>query len=54
MKYFLDRLRERSTWEGLVALAMGLGLTLSPELSSAIVALGVSLVGVLRVLTKDK
>lgn len=52
MKYLLDRLRERSTWEGLVAVVVGLGLQMQPELAEAMIALGISLVGLIRVLTK--
>ena len=49
--YFLDRLREPSTWRGIVMLLTGLGVGISPELAESIVAVGVSLAGVIGVVT---
>lgn len=54
MKDFLiDRLREPSTWRGLVLLLTALGLTLSPEAQEAIIAAGLALAGALGVLLPD-
>lgn len=54
MEFIKTKLSESSTWRGLVALATALGLTLSPELSDAIVAAGLGLIGVINVIIKEK
>ena len=51
--YFLARLREPSTWRGLVLLATSFGMTLKPEQSYAIMTLGMALAGATGVVTKD-
>ena len=50
MDYILNRLSERSTWQGLVAIATGVGLNLDPQLAAAIVAFGVAAAGLVHVL----
>ena len=50
MTYILNRLTERSTWQGLVAIAAGVGVNLSPELGAAIIAFGVAAAGLVHVL----
>lgn len=50
MNYILDRLTERSTWQGAVALVTALGVNLSPDLTNAIIAFGVAAVGLIHVL----
>lgn len=52
-RYILNRLKERSTWMGLIGLATAFGLTLSPEQTEAIIAFGISLVGLIAIFTKD-
>lgn len=54
LKYVLDRLKERSTWLGLVALVTTAGVALDPAQAEAIVSLGVALAGAVAVFTKDK
>lgn len=58
MKAFLtfiaDRLRERSTWLGIVSLATALGLALTPEQSEAVIAAGIGFGGLITALTSDK
>jgi len=54
MGYIIDRLKEASTWRGLAALVTAFGVTLSPELSDAIVAAGLGVIGLIAVLFKDK
>lgn len=57
MKAFLtfitDRLRERSTWLGLISLGTALGLVLTPEQADAVVASGMALAGLLATMTTD-
>ena len=54
LDFILERGKEASTWRGLVALATAVGISVSPELSEALVALGLAIIGVLGVFTKDK
>ncbi len=54
LDFILERGKEASTWRGLVALATAVGISVSPELSEALIALGLALIGILGVLTKDK
>ncbi len=54
MPYILARAAERSTWLGLVSLATGLGLALTPEEAQAIAAAGMAIAGLIAVFTKDR
>jgi len=54
MNYIIDRLNERSTWIGLISLAAGLGVVISPILVEAIIAVGLSLAGLISIITPDK
>lgn len=52
MRYILDRLAERNTWVGLIALASALGASLSPEQSQTIATVGTTVVGLVLAGTK--
>lgn len=52
MEYLLERLGEASTWRGLIMLLTAFGVGISPELSNAIIASGMALVGVVGAVTK--
>lgn len=52
--FFISRLREPSTWRGFILLATALGVSISPELSEAIVALGLAFAGGVAVVTPDR
>lgn len=54
LQFILERGKEASTWRGLVALAAAVGISVSPELAEAIIALGLALIGILGVVTADK
>lgn len=54
MNWIKNRLGEKTTWRGIVAFATGVGISISPELASAIVSAGVSLVGVIEVYSKER
>lgn len=54
MKYVIERLKEPSSWRGLVMIATALGVTLSPDLVSSIVAAGTGLAGIIGFAFKDK
>lgn len=51
--YALARLREASTWRGLVLVATACGAVLSPEQQEAIVTAGLLLAGLLGALLPD-
>jgi hypothetical protein len=53
-QFILQRLSEASTWRGGILLLTAAGVTISPELSSAIVSFGLGLAGLLGVVTADK
>lgn len=52
MRYLLERLAERSTWIGLIAIATGAGVNLTPELTSGIITAGSVLAGTVAAITK--
>jgi hypothetical protein len=52
--YILDRLAENSTWRGLILVGTAIGLKVEPEHQEAIVAAGLSLVGVINIFRKGK
>ena len=49
MKWIKARLKERSTWKGLVWLITACGIALTPEQTEAIITAGLALAGVLDV-----
>ena len=52
-KYVIARLKEPSTWRGLVLLVTSLGVALNEEQSTAIIAAGIALAGAIGVLIPD-
>lgn len=54
MKYIVDRLKEPSSWRGLVMLATAFGVTVTPDLVTSIVAAGTGLAGIIGFAFKDK
>lgn len=53
MNWILSRLKEKSTWRGIVAVLTAVGVGLSPDQATAIVTLGVAAVGAFEVFFKD-
>lgn len=53
MSWFADRLKERSTWQGIVAVLSAVGVAFSPDQKEAIITAGVALIGVIAAFTKD-
>ncbi len=51
--YLTSRAKERSTWLGLTSLFVALGLTLSPEQTESVIALGMALAGLIAAFSKD-
>lgn len=53
--YLLMRLREASTWRGLIlTIAGATGLSLEPSTIELVISVGVTLAGVLGAATKDR
>lgn len=50
--FLADRLKERSTWVGLAALASALGVVLTPEAAEAIIAAGTAVAGLVAIVTR--
>lgn len=53
-KYIINRLTERSTWLGLIALATACGAIIETSLAEYIVSAGVALAGLVGIVTRDK
>ncbi len=53
MNYIINRLKERSTWLGIISLATGIGLSINPDWVEAIIAAGVGLAGLVGIATPD-
>ena len=51
--YVLARLREPSTWRGIVALLTAAGVALTSDQAEAVIAIGLAVVGLIGALTPD-
>jgi hypothetical protein len=54
MNWIMNRLREASTWRGLVWLLVASGVALRPDQVEALVVTGMALAGLLGVFLKDE
>jgi hypothetical protein len=54
MNSILERLKEQSTWRGIIFLATSFGLTIHPEYQEHIIAIGIGLVGIINVFRKER
>lgn len=54
MKYILDRLSEASTWRGIISIITALGVKLRPDMTEAIISGGLSAMGIINILRKEK
>ena len=54
MKYILDRLKEPSSWRGIVMIATAFGVSVNTELMGSIIVVGTGLAGVIGFVFKDK
>jgi len=52
--YIIARLKEASTWRGIIGLLTAAGVTISPEMLDKIVAAGLAAMGVIGAFFKDK
>lgn len=53
MTYILDRLKEPSTWRGILAMVTAVGVKLHPELQEAIISAGLALIGLVNIFRKE-
>lgn len=53
-QYLIDRMKEASTWRGIVLLLTAVGVPVAPEMQTAIVSAGLGLAGLLGAITPDK
>ena len=51
--WLLDRLKERSTWVGIIGIITAAGVNISPEQTELIVTAGVAIVGAIMAFTAD-
>ncbi len=54
MQYLIQRLKEPSSWRGIVMFLTSMGINISPEQTNAIVAAGIGLVGLIGFFSKEK
>lgn len=54
MSWFLARLREPSTWRGVIWLLTALGVSLSPDAWAHITTIGMAAAGLIGVLTREE
>jgi len=53
MNAIIEKLKQESTWRGIIAIAAAFGLQAEPELTNAIVTVALALIGSINVI-KDK
>lgn len=54
MAWILDRLGESSTWRGIIGIATAVGVGISPELATGIIAAGTGTIGLINVLRTER
>lgn len=52
--YLLERLREPSTWRGIIMLLTAVGVPVAPAMADAIISVGLAVAGLIGVATPDK
>lgn len=52
--YILDRLKEPSTWRGIILLLTAIGVPIAPELQTTIISAGLGVAGLIGTVTADK
>ena len=53
MNALLTKLKQESTWRGLIIIIAAFGVKLAPDLQEAIVGTAVAIVGLINILKKD-
>ena len=52
MNIIIEKLKEESTWKGLIAIAMACGIQLDPELQNSILTVGLAIMGLINIKSK--
>lgn len=53
MKLILSKLKQESTWRGIITVASAFGIVIKPDLAEAIIAAGLGIVGLINILKND-
>lgn len=53
-EYIKDRLKEPSTWRGIILLVTACGVPVAPQMGEAIITIGLALAGGVGVISSDK
>ena len=53
-EYLLERMREPSTWRGIIMLLTAIGVPVAPAMADAIISVGLAVAGLIGVATPDK
>lgn len=54
MNAIIDRLKEQSTWRGIILVLTAVGVKFEPSQAEAIIASGLAIVGLINVFRKEK
>ena len=52
--YVIERMKEPSTWRGIVLLLTAIGVPVAPAMADAIISVGLAVAGLIGVATPDK
>lgn len=52
--YMIERLKEPSTWRGIIMLLTAIGVPIAPGMADTIIAIGMAVAGLIGVATPDK
>ena len=53
-QYLVERMKEPSTWRGIILLLTAAGVPIAPELQTVIISAGLGLAGLVGAITPDK
>ena len=52
--YIIDRLKEASTWRGIILLLTAAGVPIAPAMAASIITIGLAIAGFVGAVTPDK
>ena len=52
--YILERMKEASTWRGVILLLTAIGVPVAPALADSIISVGLAIAGLIGAVTPDK
>ena len=52
--YLIERLKEASTWRGIILLLTAVGVPVAPALADSIISAGLAIAGLIGAVTPDK